>query len=151
MEIPGYPNYIIYRDGRVWSKITKKYIKQQEDYLGYLYLGLQNEGRKFIRKVHRLVAITFLPNPNGYPIIHHINGVRNDNRVENLEWCTIEYNNQSINTKRNFGSICRDGNQYRYHLFEYGHYYNMGFKTFEEAELYRDITKLFYVGLVINN
>jgi hypothetical protein len=42
--------------------------------------------------VHRLIALAFIPNPNNYPFINHINGVRNDNRIENLEWCTHSQN-----------------------------------------------------------
>jgi hypothetical protein len=53
---------------------------------GYKYVGLSKNGevRKF--KVHRLVAQAFIPNPNNLPCIDHKNGVRGDNRVENLHW-----------------------------------------------------------------
>ena len=43
-------------------------------------------------RIHRLVAKTFLENPNGYKEINHINGIKHDNRVENLEWCDRSYN-----------------------------------------------------------
>ena len=71
------------------NKILKPYINKKN---GYAYIGLhKNKNIKVIR-IHRLVAINFIPNPNNFPIVNHKNGVRNDNRVENLEWCTQRYN-----------------------------------------------------------
>lgn len=59
---------------------------------GYFVLKLRNEGKDFRIPVHRLVAMAFIPNPNNYPIINHKNGIKTDNRVENLEWCTHKMN-----------------------------------------------------------
>lgn len=56
----------------------------------FCYLWKDNKSQRFY--IHRLVAETFIPNPNNYKEINHINKNRSDNRVENLEWCTAKYN-----------------------------------------------------------
>jgi hypothetical protein len=53
----------------------------------YLYVNLNNNGIKQFR-IHRLVALHFIPNPNDLPEVNHIDGDKNNNTVENLEWCT---------------------------------------------------------------
>src|SRR5690606_22957036 len=58
---------------------------------GYKQVVLQNGGQ-ITRKVHRLVAEAFIPNPDNLPLINHINGVKTDNRPENLEWCDHRHN-----------------------------------------------------------
>lgn len=59
---------------------------------GYLRIGLSKDDKHYNFLVHRLVAMAFIPNPNNYPQINHKNSDKSDNRVENLEWCTNEYN-----------------------------------------------------------
>lgn len=58
----------------------------------YLAVRLLNNGKEQDYAVHRLVAMAFVPNPNNLPQVNHINGIRNDNRAENLEWCDNSYN-----------------------------------------------------------
>lgn len=60
---------------------------------GYHIAVLQMHGRKTRTGVHRLVALTFLPNPENKPQINHINGNKDDNRPDNLEWVTCSENN----------------------------------------------------------
>ncbi len=58
----------------------------------YLSVRLLSNGVEQDYSVHRLVALAFIPNPRNLPFVNHINGIRDDNRVENLEWCDASYN-----------------------------------------------------------
>lgn len=61
---------------------------------GYKYIGLSKKGEKRKNyRIHRLVATAFIPNPNNLPYINHKDTNPSNNHVDNLEWCTIEYNN----------------------------------------------------------
>lgn len=69
-------------------------LKQCNDKDGYLLVHIPIDGKSITKKVHRLVAQTFLPNPNGLPMVNHKDCNRANNHVENLEWCTVSYNNR---------------------------------------------------------
>ena len=60
---------------------------------GYYIIPLNKNGKKYMRRVHRLVAQAFIPNPENKPVIDHINCDIKDNRVENLRWATVVENN----------------------------------------------------------
>lgn len=64
------------------------------DMNGYQILPLNKDSKKYTKKIHRLVAESFISNPENKPCINHLNCNKNDNRVINLEWCTIKENNQ---------------------------------------------------------
>lgn len=77
-------------------KNTKKtaILRPATDKKGYLRVALQKDGKLKSYRVHRLIASTFIPNPKNKPQVNHINGIKTDNRVENLEWVTGKENMQ---------------------------------------------------------
>ena len=80
-----------YKNGKMHS-LKGRVIKPSKDKDGYLLVHLYKNGKTTTFKVHRLVAQEFIPNPEKFPDVNHRNEVKDDNRVENLEWCTREYN-----------------------------------------------------------
>ena len=92
MEVKGFPNYLIYPDGRVWTKkrerVKEGFLKANINKTGYSHVILCHAGKQKTYKIHRLVAEHYIPNPDNKPFVDHINRNRQDNRIENLRWAT---------------------------------------------------------------
>lgn len=70
----------------------ERMMKFQTDICGYFTVSLFKNGKSSKKRVNRLVASAFCPNPNNYPVVNHKNEIKIDNRADNLEWCTVQYN-----------------------------------------------------------
>lgn len=93
-DIPMYAGiYEVSNFGKVRSKVTGSITKGYPNHKGYLRAYIYLNGMVKKEFVHRLVALTFLPNPNNYPQVNHKDEDKTNNRIDNLEWCTCEYNN----------------------------------------------------------
>lgn len=93
-KIPNYDIYFVSNKGRVKSVRNGKetYIFQSKNDRGYLYVSLYKNNIRKNYRVHRLVAEAFLPNPNHFLEVNHIDEIKTNNHVENLEWCDSQYN-----------------------------------------------------------
>jgi len=91
--IVGFSRYSIDENGVVTNTRTNRIMKSRLNHRGYQRHGLvRDDGKQETITVHRLVALTFIDNPNDYPLIDHINENKTDNRVDNLRWCTNQMN-----------------------------------------------------------
>lgn len=107
-DIPNYEGlYQISNYGRVktlnprYNKVESNIKSVRKCHDGYYRLDLHKNGVKKTYYIHKLVALAFLPNPNNYTVVNHKDENKENNYVDNLEWCTIGYNNlYSVNSRK---------------------------------------------------
>ena len=140
MEVEGYENYMIYKDGRVWSKPKpsggNKFLKPNPDGCGYLHVRLHKDGKRKMMKIHRLIALHYIPNPENKPEIDHIDNNRQNNDISNLRWVSHGENqiNKCAYGAVPFKGVCKKGNRFQASKRVDGKSKHIGYyKTAEEA------------------
>lgn len=92
-DIPGYEGlYAATRDGRIWSYRKKKFMKASGEPNNYQVIWLVKDKQSVCHYVHRLIALTYIPNPDNLPAVNHKDEIKSHNWDTNLEWCTQAYN-----------------------------------------------------------
>lgn len=91
-KVPGWPCYSVSDLGDVRRDKSGRILAGGKDKDGYRQVILSYKGKRKGIKVHRLIALTFIPNPDNKPMINHIDGNKTNNNVSNLEWVTNQEN-----------------------------------------------------------
>ena len=94
VTIEGYEHYWVSNQGRVMNSRTGCFLKPGLSQNKYLCVQLHNNGNNLSVTVHRLVGLAWIPNPDNKRTINHIDGIKTNNKVENLEWATHQENMQ---------------------------------------------------------
>ena len=113
-DAPGFAGYQVSNTGRV-KNVSRNNKELHPVHYSNGYLVVNLSGQRI--GVHRLVAMAFIPNPEGLPQINHKNEIKTDNRAENLEWCDSKYNNNyglrtqkaSISRSKPVKQLSKDG------------------------------------------
>ena len=153
MEIQDYPGYLIYDDGRIWSKPRKntrghqrkgRFLKHSKTKNGYHLVALCRDGGQKTFYVSRLLAQYYIPNPENKPEVDHIDRDIDNNHVSNLRWVTCEENcdNRGMYRTNTSGhehiSYHKINKRWVFRYQKKGHKVHKCFKTFHEAIAFKD-------------
>lgn len=146
LPAPGFPGYSISSEGQARNDKTGRILRQQLS-RGYCVIKPMDRdlNKGISTRIHRLVGQAFIPNPEGLPCIDHINGNRQDNRVENLRWTPYTGNARNRGLMKNNTSghpgvyFHKPSKKWMAYFREDGKMYYLGlFSDFEEATMIRD-------------
>lgn len=95
-NVVGYEGlYTIDENGNIFSIVSNRYLSSYVNKAGYLETHLHKDGIDKTKRVHRLIAEAYIPNPNNYETVDHINRNRLDNSISNLRWADMKMQNQN--------------------------------------------------------
>ena len=134
--------YAVNEDGRIYSYISCKYMNPYTDSYGYFTVTLRKNKVSYWCKVHRIIAVAYIPNPDNKPFVDHINQNKSDNSIDNLRWVSIMENNQNVSVyktnKLKEQYICKDHNSFKFKITRNNITHSKTFKTLEEAIEYKN-------------
>ena len=120
-KIEGFEYYTIYENGDIWSDYKKGLLKPSLNNMGYYKVNLYKDGKVYYKKIHRLLAIAFIPNPENKLEIDHIDRVRTNNNLSNLRWVTHKENMNNKDIGK--GCICINKQKKGDKVYEYIHFH----------------------------
>ena len=146
--VDGFPNYEVSSEGRVRSldreEMCEGFLRMRKgkilapdyDTDGYCRVTLCKDGKRYHKFVHRLVGLSFLPNPENKPTIDHINRLKTDNNLSNLRWATMQEQGKNKSHK-----LSNTGHKYIHKkpCNTYQVKSSKTFKTLDEAIEFRDM------------
>ncbi len=113
--IEEYPPFAVDTRGYVYNSVTGKLIKPHKDSYGYYRVSTTCRGKKVNGSVHRLLATAFIPNPDKLPQVNHKDGVKTNNNLSNLEWCSNQQNSDHANGSGLRDSMLGEGSHFNIH------------------------------------
>ena len=106
-DIPGWEGqYACDTKGQIYSYKSNKFLSPSKNKRGYLHVTFVKDGKRYDYRVQRLIAMTFLDNPENKPQVNHIDGNKLNNYLSNLEWVTAEENIQHAKDNHLFKTTC---------------------------------------------
>lgn len=142
ITLTDYPNYQVGSDGSFYSLYSNKKIKQNLGRDGYYRAHLYTNSEHHAKLSHRLIAKAFIQNPENKPCVNHKNGIKTDNRVENLEWCT-----HKENIIHSYKSLGKKASEHQINVARQRYLGENNPKAKINKEIACDIKEMYYSGI----